>query len=119
MHPMPGTCSALPDRLLMIFNCGLAVRLRRIRAYYSYTFLTEIPYIYAKIEDLLERRLGKDAPYVTSFLRIGSWIGGDRDGNPFVTHDVMLRAVERQSSVALDFYIDAVQKIGLFKISGW
>ena len=81
-------------------------------AYYSYTFLTEIPYIYAKIEDLLERRLGKDAPYVTSFLRIGSWIGGDRDGNPFVTHDVMLRAVERQSSVALDFYIDAVQKIG-------
>ncbi|MEK7845087.1 MAG: phosphoenolpyruvate carboxylase, partial [Pseudomonadota bacterium] len=81
-------------------------------AYYSYTFLTEIPYVYAKIEDLLERRLGKDAPYVTSFLRIGSWIGGDRDGNPFVTHEVMLRAVERQSSVALDFYIDEVTKIG-------
>ncbi len=81
-------------------------------AYYSYTFLNEIPYIYAKIEDLLERRLIKDIPAVTSFLRIGSWIGGDRDGNPFVTHDVMMRAVERQSSVALDFYIDAVQKIG-------
>ena len=81
-------------------------------AYYSYTFLTEIPYIYAKIEDLLERHLGKDAPYVTSFLRIGSWIGGDRDGNPFVTHEVMLRAVERQSSLALDFYIDEVHKIG-------
>ncbi len=81
-------------------------------AYYSYTFLSEIPYIYAKIEDLLERRLVHNIPPVTSFLRIGSWIGGDRDGNPFVTHDVMLRAVERQSSVALDFYIDAVQKIG-------
>lgn len=81
-------------------------------AYYSYTFLNEIPYIYAKIEDLLERRLVHDIPPVTSFLRIGSWIGGDRDGNPFVTHDVMLRAVERQSSVALDFYIDAAQKIG-------
>ncbi len=81
-------------------------------AYYSYTFLNEIPYIYAKIEDLLERCLVKDIPAVTSFLRIGSWIGGDRDGNPFVTHDVMMRAVERQSSVALDFYIDAVQKIG-------
>lgn len=81
-------------------------------AYYSYTFLSEIPYIYAKIEDLLERRLAHDIPPVTSFLRIGSWIGGDRDGNPFVTHDVMLRAVERQSSVALDFYIDAAQKIG-------
>lgn len=81
-------------------------------AYYSYTFLTEIPYIYAKIEDLLERRLGKDAPYVASFLRIGSWIGGDRDGNPFVTHEAMMRALERQSSLALDFYLDEVNKIG-------
>lgn len=81
-------------------------------AYYSYTFLNEIPYIYAKIEDLLERRLVNDVPEVSSFLRIGSWIGGDRDGNPFVTHDVMLKAVERQSSVALDYYLDCVLKIG-------
>jgi phosphoenolpyruvate carboxylase len=82
-------------------------------AFYSYTFLSEIPYIYAKIEDFLERRLNqKDIPAVTSFLRIGSWIGGDRDGNPFVTHDVMVRAVERQSSVALAYYIDTAQKIG-------
>jgi len=81
-------------------------------AYYSYTFLSEIPYIYAKIEDLLERRLAGDIPLVTSFLRIGSWIGGDRDGNPFVTHEVMLRAMERQSAVALEYYMDAVQKIG-------
>lgn len=81
-------------------------------AYYSYTFLTEIPYIYAKIEDLLERRLNKDAPYVSSFLRIGSWIGGDRDGNPFVTHEAMLRAIERQSSLALDFYLEEVNKLG-------
>ncbi|TXI17004.1 MAG: phosphoenolpyruvate carboxylase [Nitrosomonas sp.] len=80
-------------------------------AYYSYTFLTEIPYIYAKMEDLLERRLSKNAPEVTSFLRMGSWIGGDRDGNPFVTHEVMLRAVERQSALALDFYLDEVIKL--------
>jgi phosphoenolpyruvate carboxylase len=81
-------------------------------AYYSYTFLTEIPYIYAKIEDLLERRLNCEVPYIASFLRIGSWIGGDRDGNPFVTHEEMLRAIERQSSLALDFYLEEVHKIG-------
>lgn len=83
-------------------------------AFYSYTFLSQVPYIYAKIEDFLERRLDNrsDIPAVTSFLRIGSWIGGDRDGNPFVTHDVMWRAVERQSSVALNYYIDEAQKIG-------
>lgn len=81
-------------------------------AYYSYSFLTEVPYIYAKIENLLENHLGRNAPNVASFLRIGSWIGGDRDGNPFVTHRVMLHAAERQSALALDFYIGAVEKIG-------
>lgn len=81
-------------------------------AYYNYTFLSEIPYIYAKIENLLERHLGKDAPSVPSFLRMGSWIGGDRDGNPFVTHQVMLHAAERHSATALAFYIDEIGKLG-------
>ncbi|GJL76600.1 MAG TPA: phosphoenolpyruvate carboxylase [Nitrosomonas sp.] len=81
-------------------------------AYYSYTFLSQVPYIYAKIENLLERHMGDKAPHVNSFLRIGSWIGGDRDGNPFVTHQVMLYAAERQSALALDYYIEEVERIG-------
>lgn len=80
--------------------------------YYHYTFLRQIPYIYAKIEDLLERHMNKAAPCVASFLRIGSWIGGDRDGNPFVTHQIMLHAAERHSALILDYYIDEVSKIG-------
>ncbi len=80
--------------------------------YYNYTFLSQVPYIYAKIENLLERHMGDNAPYVHSFLRIGSWIGGDRDGNPFVTHQVLLYAIERQSALALDYYITEVEKIG-------
>lgn len=80
--------------------------------YYSYTFLSQVPYIYAKIEDLLERRLGDQAPPVASFLKIGSWIGGDRDGNPFVTHQVMLHAAERHSALVFDYYINEVYRIG-------
>ena len=81
-------------------------------AYYRYSFLSEIPYVYAKIENLLERHMGDDAPPVPTFLRMGSWIGGDRDGNPFVTHQVMLHAAERHSAQALEFYIDEAKKIG-------
>jgi phosphoenolpyruvate carboxylase len=81
-------------------------------AYYRYTFLSEVPRLYAEIEDLLERRMGADAPDIPPFLRIGSWIGGDRDGNPFVTHEVMLNAAERQSALALDFYMGEVHRIG-------
>ncbi len=81
-------------------------------AYYRYTFLTEVPLLYAEIEDLLEHRLGEQAPHIPPFLRIGSWIGGDRDGNPFVTHQVMLHAAERQSALALDHYLGEVHRLG-------
>ena len=46
------------------------------------------------------------------FFRLGSWIGGDRDGNPFVTHDVTRHAVTRQSSTALDFYLSEIHTLG-------
>jgi len=81
-------------------------------AYYQYTFLTEVPHLYAEIEDILERSMGKDAPHIPPFLRIGSWIGGDRDGNPFVSDQTMLSAVERQSALALDYYMGETHQIG-------
>ena len=81
-------------------------------AYYQYTFLTEVPHLYAEIEDILERSMGADAPHIPPFLRIGSWIGGDRDGNPFVSDQTMLSAVERQSALALDFYMGETHEIG-------
>ncbi len=80
-------------------------------AFYRYTFLREVAALYAEIEDMLETRLGSRIS-LPSFLRIGSWIGGDRDGNPFVTHQVTLRAAERQSTVALDFYLEEIHKLG-------
>ena len=81
-------------------------------AYYRYTFLTEVPRLYAEIEDMLKSRLGEGVPRIPPFLRIGSWIGSDRDGNPFVTDKVMQHAAERQSALALDFFMGEVHLIG-------
>ena len=47
-----------------------------------------------------------------SFLRIGSWIGGDRDGNPFVTADVLSQALRLQSERAFRFYLEEVHRLG-------
>ncbi|MBV8653505.1 MAG: phosphoenolpyruvate carboxylase [Alphaproteobacteria bacterium] len=82
-------------------------------AYYGYTFLAELPRVYALLED---RLAGQDeswsAAEIPSFLRIGSWIGGDRDGNPFVTAEVLCEAVRLQSRRALKFYLDELHLLG-------
>src|SRR5262249_55986387 len=47
-----------------------------------------------------------------SFIRTGSWIGGDRDGNPFVNADVLRQAIEMQSKRAIDYYLDELHLLG-------
>ncbi|MEW6314055.1 MAG: phosphoenolpyruvate carboxylase [Pseudomonadota bacterium] len=81
-------------------------------AFYRYTFLRELPNVYGHLEDALAALLG-DKIALPPFLRMGSWIGGDRDGNPFVTNEVMLYAVRRQSSMAMDFYLDEIHQLGM------
>jgi phosphoenolpyruvate carboxylase len=79
--------------------------------FYRYTFLSEIPKIYAGLEKQLETRFDKDIK-IPPLLRIGSWIGGDRDGNPFVTHEVMLEAVQQHAALALEHYLDETRTLG-------
>jgi phosphoenolpyruvate carboxylase len=43
---------------------------------------------------------------------MGSWIGGDRDGHPFVTRDVLVYAVKQKSRVVFDYYLEQVHALG-------
>ncbi|MCB1956851.1 MAG: phosphoenolpyruvate carboxylase [Rhodocyclaceae bacterium] len=72
-------------------------------SYYDYTFLSEVPRLYGALEDHIARR--GHAAELPPFLRIGSWIGGDRDGNPFVTAEVLERALAMQCERALSHYL--------------
>ncbi|HEV8148443.1 MAG TPA: phosphoenolpyruvate carboxylase [Bryobacteraceae bacterium] len=76
-------------------------------SYYDSTFLTEVPRFYASLEDLLGAE-----PEVASFLRLGTWIGGDRDGNPAVTAATLSEALRMQSARVLRFYLDQVHELG-------
>lgn len=80
-------------------------------SFYSYTFLREIPALYANLEKQVAARFGKRLR-IPPFLRVGSWIGGDRDGNPFVTHKVMLDAAKRHSATALEYYLAETHLLG-------
>jgi phosphoenolpyruvate carboxylase len=81
-------------------------------SYYRYTFLRQIPRLYAEIEDHLKAQWPAAEIPLAPVLRMGAWIGGDRDGNPFVTHDVTRYALRRQSSTELDFYLSEVHQLG-------
>jgi len=75
-------------------------------SYYPMTFLRQIPRLYAEIEHALP---GHE---IAPFLRMGHWIGGDRDGNPNVGAATMRRALSRQAEVALRFYLSEVHALG-------
>ena len=79
--------------------------------YFQTTFLKAIPSLYKR----LRRSLGKDdaARTLPAFLRMGSWIGGDRDGNPFVGADTMALAFRLQCETALLHYLHELNALGL------
>jgi len=81
-------------------------------AYYDYTFLRELPRFYAALEDELAGEGITLGDGLASFLRMGSWIGSDRDGNPFVTEGVLRAALRAQSSRALRHYLDELRLLG-------
>jgi phosphoenolpyruvate carboxylase len=82
-------------------------------SFYRITFLRELPGL---MEDI-EHEFTQQYPHskhlsMPPFIQMGSWIGGDRDGNPNVNASTMSRAMSRQSTTILDFYLDEVHALG-------
>lgn len=66
---------------------------RSVMAIFDETLYTVVPAVYRRLDDMLQgTNAGGRAPLVTPFVRVGSWVGGDRDGNPFVTASVTRKA---------------------------
>jgi len=80
--------------------------------YYQLTLLAEVPRLQLDVHSELSLLSGHDVE-LPPLLRMGSWVGGDRDGNPFVTAEVLQWAVERQATVALRHHLQGLSQLGL------
>ena len=93
-------------RMLRTAKLTVADEIENALSYYQTTFLRQIPRLYRELELLLP---GHPVP---PFFRMGSWIGGDRDGNPNVSAATLRTALKRQTEVVLRFYLTEVHELG-------
>ncbi|MBI5449966.1 MAG: phosphoenolpyruvate carboxylase [Gammaproteobacteria bacterium] len=76
--------------------------------YFENSLLTAVPQMYRDLERAVQTVYGpiSTQPFtIPSFLRFGSWVGGDRDGNPFVTPEITANAVHLYAKAALKHYL--------------
>ena len=93
-------------RMLRYTRLTVADEIENALSYYRSTFLRQVPRLYAELEAALPgHELG-------TFLRMGNWIGGDRDGNPNVTAQTLDQALKSQCETALRFYLTEVHELG-------
>ncbi len=100
------------SRMLRTIKPNVHDEIKNGLSFYDYTFLKEVPDVYSRLERRLKEMYGDDLD-IPSFFRIGSWIGGDRDGNPYVTYDVTYDAVKAHSKVAFEHYLTETHLLGM------
>ncbi|MGP5058496.1 phosphoenolpyruvate carboxylase [Psychrobacter celer] len=80
--------------------------------YFDASLFTAIPKVYRNIKDAIVEIYPELSDYaLPAFVNFGSWIGGDRDGNPFVTHETTEMAVLMHANTVLRHYQVLIRKL--------
>src|SRR5688500_635321 len=99
--------------MLRLTKLAVADEIVNALAYFRLTFIAEVPRLYEDLEHALRAPLGlaRD-PWLPPFLSIGTWVGGDRDGNPNVSAQTLGIAGLQQARMILAHYLDEANLLG-------
>ncbi|WBF65628.1 MAG: phosphoenolpyruvate carboxylase [Candidatus Kinetoplastibacterium crithidii] len=97
-------------RMLRYSSLTVIDEIENALSYYKSTFLSAIPKLYNELINIINKKYNKTVlpDSINPFLRMGSWIGGDRDGNPYVDEKTLKQAATKQSTVILEYYLKEV-----------
>jgi phosphoenolpyruvate carboxylase len=93
-------------RMLRTIRIHVTDEIKNALSVFRTTFVSQVPAVQRKVA----RLFGMEKP--AAFLRPGSWVGGDRDGNPFVSAETLEYAVRNQSEAVLDHYLEELHALG-------
>lgn len=79
--------------------------------FFETTLFDVVPEIYGQLELSLTKTFPGEINSVPEILKLGSWIGGDRDGNPFVTTEITEDALRAQTEAILGRYLEDLQTL--------
>ncbi|MGI8618828.1 MAG: phosphoenolpyruvate carboxylase [Gemmatimonadaceae bacterium] len=81
--------------------------------YYADVLIDTMPAVYAELAEAFARSYGKsfEPAAMPTVVRFGSWIGGDGDGNPFVTPETTRAALQLARETILDHYVRALESL--------
>lgn len=97
--------------LLRLSRLRLQDEIDEALRYYDLSLFEVVPAINAELRKAFEERWPDAGLLRRPMLLPGSWIGGDRDGNPFVTADALRRATSRQAETALAHHLDELEAL--------
>ena len=84
---------------------------RSAMAVFEETIWDAVPHFCRSLDRTLQRTTGRRLPLDAAPIRFGSWIGGDRDGNPFVTPEVTRHACLMARWTALTLYSREIEQL--------
>jgi phosphoenolpyruvate carboxylase len=79
--------------------------------FFHETLFDGVPDLLKKLDRTLSQFYPGEHFTLTPFFQFGSWIGGDRDGNPFVTNDVTRRALSENALASLRYYEERLSQL--------
>ncbi len=100
--------------ILRLSKLRVADEINESLRYYDASLFEAVPALHTDLENTINKLWPSSDPItVKKSVQVGSWIGGDRDGNPFVTAEVLETATRRQAATALNHHLASLLELSV------